>query len=322
MRALSGCAWACATFALLSFLSPAVVSRAMTTVAGSIANSPLDPNDAIVGYNGGRLGLYSSTELTFEQWDGPYIEVATRRVELPTQLCNVADALLDLDGTRKALSPVANTLYYAYVSASGELALSSNAPIYTPQAVNQYLSDVGLGLQWRFVGFVRTGAGPTFEDSPTRRCIINWHNRIKRPIFYCPNYVDDNAVTTYDVTSATWAPLGVAAPIITIAGSRLGALDVELVFSASLVGAGGAKVSLKAQQPALPSTTQRTAALVANGSIRTSSCRLVPTWDSEEVVEITPEFISGATTTVVADDARNGAIADPPMTYVVGWVWG
>ena len=294
----------------------------MTTVAGSIANSPLDPTDAIVGYCGGRLGAYSATELTFEQWDGPYIEVATRRVELPTQLCDVTDALLELDGTRGASVPLADTLYYAYVSYSGELALSTHAPIYTLQCLNLYLSDVGLGLQWRFVGFVRTGAGPTFEDSPTRRCVVNWYNRIKLPIFYCPFYDNDNAVTTYDVLSATWAPLDAAAPILAIAGSRLGALDVELVFSAAAVGAGGAKISLKAEQPKFAGTTRRNAVLVANGAIRSASCRLVETWDSEEVVEITPEFISAANTNVVADDARNGDAVDPAMTYVVGWVWG
>ena len=323
MRALFGCAWACATFALLSFLSPVVVSRAMTTVAGSVANSPLSPEDAIVGYCGGRLVLNSSTEIGFTATEGSYIEVATRSVALPTSPCDVADPLLDIDGIRKAALPAANTLHYAYVSAFGELALSVHAPIFRAASLTQYLSDIDQGPTWRFVGLVRTGAGPSFEDSPSRRCIINWYNRRPLSLFYCPNYADDNATTIYDVTSATWAPLDVAAPIITIAGARLGPIDVSLVFSASNVGAGGAQVSVHAEQPGLtPGSDRRNAVLVPNGVIRSASCRLVAEFEDEAVVEITPEFISAALTTVVADNARNGAVTDPPMTYLVGWVDG
>jgi hypothetical protein len=295
----------------------------MSRNSASIANSGVDPLDAILGYCGGRLLLNSPTEFGMTAYSGSYVEVATRAVQMPATPCDVTDFLLDIDGTRTANVPLASTLYFAYLSAYGELALSTHAPIYRAASFTQYLSDQDLGPTWRFVGWVRTGAGPTFEDSPTRRCIINNYNRLPLPLFYCPEYVDDNTTTTYDVTSATWAPLDVAAPVITIAGGRMGPIDCELVFSCSAVGAGGAQVSVHAEQPGLtPGSDRRAAVLVPNGVIRASTCRLVAEWEDEAVVEITPEFISAALTTVVADNARNGAVSDPPMTYLAGWVLG
>jgi hypothetical protein len=296
----------------------------MSRTASSIANSTLDPTEAIVGYNGGRLRVFnnapSSATLQFFGAKGPYIEVATRRINIETPLaCAITDFLILADGTRDTIAPSNDTLYFAYVSAFGELALSETAPSNSATSVGLYLSDTIGGRVWRFVGWVRTGTA-VFEDSDTRRCVSNFENQVPKRIFFCPDYADDNATTTYDDSSATWAPLaGVASPIVAIGGGLLGTVDLELIVSCSAVGAGGAQIGIEASGI---SDVRFAGALLANGVIRSSACRLVARFDGEQVVTIEPQFISAAVSTFVADNARNGALADPPMTYVTGWVLG
>lgn len=293
----------------------------MSRTAGAIANSPLSPNEAIVGYNGGRLRLQpAGSKLEFVGEIGPYIEVATRSVEITAPLqCAYSDDTIDSNGDPDG-PPVDDTLYYVFVSYQGLLRLCGAPPSFSNEGVGLYLSDTPAGRTWRFVGWCRTGTG-VFEDGVTRRCIINAENRKPLPIFYCPGYADNNAQTTYAHTSAAWAPLnGVAAPVVVIAGGGIiGELDVSLHASCSSVGAGGAQVGILATGL----STHRAAALLpAGGAGVSASCRLLPRISGPSVVTLEPQAVSSAASTFVADAARNGAASDPPVTVLTGWVLG
>jgi hypothetical protein len=297
----------------------------MSRTASAIANSVLDPTEAIVGYNGGRLstsgGVASSAVLAFQGTIGPYIEVATRRVNITSPLeCQFTDNLVLANGDPDAVGASDLTLYYAFVSYNGFLRLSETAPSFSNEAVGLYLSDTPGGRLWRFVGWVRTGVG-VFEDSPTRRCIINAENRKPRPIFYCPGYNNNNAQTTYSHTSATWAPLnGVATPVVVIAGGTVvGELDVSLSASCSAVGAGGATIGILASGF---SNERAAATLPGAGVNHSASCRLLPIIDGPSVITLEPQAVSSAASTFIADAARSGAAADPAVTVLTGWVLG
>lgn len=292
----------------------------MSRNSASIANSNLDPTDAIVGYNGGRLRLVDLANIAFAGEIGPYIEVATRKVEIGVPITvDYGTDFIDVNAT--PTGPLTDdTLYFAYVSATGLLRLSDQTPSFSNIGVGLYLADTTVGRQWRFVGWVRTGTGK-FEDGPTRRCIINAENRKPLPIFYCPAYSDNNAQTTYAHTSATWAALnGVAAPVVVIAGGNIiGELDVSLHASCSSVGAGGAQIGIVATGL---STHRAAASLPAGGANVSASCRLLPIIDGPSVITLEPQAVSSAASTFIADAARNGATADPAVTVLTGWVLG
>ncbi len=128
---------------------------------------------------------------------------------------NVGDARIIADGTTAGASLAINTEYYLYVSnqrasfGSNSLRFSTVAP--TLYRGVRYLGTSGNARHWRYVGRVRTisnAGNPEFADSVTQRLVSNWYNQRRKDLFVCPGYADDSATTTWSESNQTnWTEL-------------------------------------------------------------------------------------------------------------------
>jgi hypothetical protein len=54
------------------------------------------------------------------------------------------------------------------------------------------------------VGLVRITGGDV-PDTETQRFVVSYHNRLRKHLFRCPAYNNNNAVTTWTTVSTSWA---------------------------------------------------------------------------------------------------------------------
>lgn len=97
----------------------------------------------------------------------------------------------------------------------------------------------------RYIGTIRATGAATTEDSLANRLVLNYYNRVRRPMYVNPGYINDNAVTTYATSSATWVrPSSVApgaSPGSTLTFLSNGEDDVEYIanfFGNNAAGGG------------------------------------------------------------------------------------
>lgn len=232
------------------------------------------------------------------------------------------DNTIDATGADTTAAPASGTLHYCYLSSGNasafpnDLRLSETAPSLVSGVY--YLGTSGNALEWRFVGWVYVDGSGEFQDSVTARHTINYYNRRALPLLTCPAFVDDNAQTTYGVNLATFTSInGGTGDSVTFVSN--GEDPVVLYVQAACSAASGTTAFVG---PGFDSTTQPevVAAFRGTGSTATAVASKV----------LTAGFRTGyllcctQTTayTMIADTARFGAAADPPATFLAGWVMG
>lgn len=133
-----------------------------------------------------------------------------------------SDNLITNTGADAGAAMAVNTIYYAYLSSRNattfpaQLRFSTTAPTLVRGIY--YLGNSGNAKNWRYVGKVRTisnGGTPNFADSLTQRLVANYYNRRDKELFLCPNYQDDDTIDSWTENNhATWteANLGGGGP--------------------------------------------------------------------------------------------------------------
>lgn len=270
----------------------------------------------------GRLSFVSVTKLNLGQYSGDKIEI---NGEFLTLLSGGLD-LLTTDNTITAAGLDSGggmgitTRYSIYVSNSKASFAPGTvrATVTTPVVVNGslYLDNVGNALNWRFVGtvYVISNAGvPNFADSLTQRYVSNYWNKRQVRLYRCPGYVDDGNRTSYNVNTATWGVIK--------------ANDYELAYIDN--GIDVAEFYAQAYHEDLTETLLIGIGLgIITGVRKQALCPALAMGCVKEVVapigvaQVSVDFLAVATNTVViADDVRNGSVADPAVTFIEGWVW-
>lgn len=239
---------------------------------------------------------------------------------------NVADNLITSAGADSGAPGAANTLYYVYVSnrkspfSPSSIRLSATAP----QAVNgvYYLGAAGNARNWRFVGWVRLNATPQFQSDQSNRLIVNYYNRINLSLFTCPGYLNNDTNNTYAHTSITYTALngGVGASMNFIANGE-DAIEASVFAMTDLTSGAGAliaAISLDSPTDSLASCYTQFPA----SAISISACIDVQPSVGYHTFWITGLIAAGATGGFFSELAKQGAVNDPPVTYIIANIPG
>jgi len=300
---------------------------AQNTIGAQISGQGLDLAAARAGLGGARLEQNAGLGLFLAAVAGPGIAVGGDYIPASTTPQLLAtDNLIDATGADAGAAMAASTLYYIYLSSAAATFSPSRlrGSLTAPTRVGGIyaLGAAGNAANWLLVGWARTTAGIGFQDDPTYRGVVSYYNRQRRSLFVCPQYVDDDAQTTYGLTSAVWALIDAAAQVSCIYnGEDAIELSAHVTKSAGAIAAQfgiGRTVTDPDVAAAFPSALTNatiTAALQYGGT-------------ADPRLGTTPQFVTfaflGFTTavlvTLVADQARNGAAADPPGTWLAGSV--
>ena len=223
----------------------------------------------------------------------------------------------------------ASTLSYVYRSnASASYAASSTrASATAPTAYRgaKYLATSGNGAAWRFIGWVRTNASTQFADTDTSKLVTSYVNARPRRLFSCPGYSDNNTLSSYTTTSTTWTAANGGT------GSKLDFVSdaIHPVKYAGRCSALGASATTGLLGVGEDSTTAAaigafTGATTVAGQVygHASVGRALMMSEGYRFLELLIVNTAATTLTIYSDDARRGAAADPPLTYIEATVWG
>jgi hypothetical protein len=269
-----------------------------------------------------------SNTLTLGQYIGNKVVVSGLTVPIPSAglTRNIADNLINASGADAGAPPAASTLYYVYISNSratfspSSIRLSAQAPTLVNGV--KYLGNSGNALNWRFVGWVRPNATPQFESSLKNRLIVNYYNRIVLDLFSCPNYVNDNAATTYVFSGTSYAPInGGVDDTLSFISNGEDSVDVDYSCTnvTSILGVGGRSGI------GVDSTTTAKVAQLHRSSADTETMLSMQEILPEGLRSLVMLFVcptGGTSATIFADDMRNGSTADPAVTYISAAILG
>ena len=296
--------------------SPAVqaVADAVNTsgVAEKVARIPLDDVRQVEeGVFGGRLQRDSATQISIQQYAGNWIEVNGEAVSIGSAglILTTADGLLSSSGGVTNTAPSTSTLYYVYVSADGDLRLSTAAPVRYRGVY--YFGTSGVAVRWRFVGWVRTNGSTQFVDTTTDRLVVNYYHRRPASVFLCPAYQDDDTIDSFTETSTTWVAAngGTGATGSYIASGE----DAIHVHAFSLCSNSGANVTrIGIGDNSATSASVAAVNIAAAASAISCAYATVPATGYRTLSLLTS--VSAGTGTYNADAARDGSTADPAMT--------
>lgn len=276
----------------------------------------------------GRLQRDSATQISLQRYTGDTVEVNGEAVSIGSSGLTraVSDNRIAADGTDAGAALAVSTLYYVYI-ANSQASFSPSSircSLQVPTLFNgvKYLATTGNGVNWRFVGWVRTdatGANGNFVDNATDRLVVNYYNRREANILLTPGYVDDNALTSYN-----FAPSGGLAKIkggTGDTGSYIanGEDNVEITAVSSLASQAGVSTYIGIGDN---SATTAVAACWARGTNDQSiSCSYdsVPAEGYRQVFLLASNTGAG-NSTIYADAARLGGSKDPYLTYLTATV--
>ncbi len=174
----------------------------------------------------------------------------------------------------------------------------------------------------RFLGSLRmaltSGIAGQGEDSLTKRFLVNYYNRMRRTLFTCPGYSNNDAETTYGLT-------GSFAPMNAGTGSRVEMLSNGEDICSILAQVGcyfdNAWNEWMEAGPGIDSITNAVRSLkfygIWNSSVRAMQTMGVCHYDPVLAEGYhTIDLLGVGAAYVVADTGRAGAVADPPCTYL------
>lgn len=298
------------------------------TLSGNVDN--FDLAGARQGYCGGRLVWSTVAIVLFSPYVGNDIEVSgyIMPIDAAGIALNVADNLIDATGADAgAAMAAAATTYAVYLSnrtvAFGAATLRASTTMPTLVRGTLLLGTTGDAANWRFLGWVRTNATPQFVDSVTQRFVINYYNRLLLRMFTCPGYVNDTSQTTYNVAAATHAALngGTGASLEYIANGE-DAVNLFAHFQASLVGAGDFLGGIEVAAAIAGTDPAVVARLNSASNDADVSAALIETPAAGYRTATLTGAALATTTSLCADTVRAGAAADPPTTYLLGFIRG
>ena len=257
----------------------------------------------------GRLQVDSTTQISLQRYSGNWVDVGGGAVSITSAglAITTSDGLLASTGAVTSTAPSSSTLYYVYLHATSGLRLSATAP--TRFLGTYYLGTTGGATDWRLCGVTYTDGSTHFLDAVATRHLANYYNRVPTNMYVCPNYVDDNATTSYTFTNTSYESKG------SMTFVSFGDYDVDFEI-VSLPGGAITRVGVgRSTATGVFRTIQSVAADVATLSVRdifTPSAGLYTVHLSANV--------SSGTCTMYSDLARFGASADPASTYMTGRV--
>jgi hypothetical protein len=271
----------------------------------------------------------SATAFSLRPYKGNIVEVDEEKLIVPSAGLSraPADNLISSTGTDSGGAMAASTLYYVYVSNSKASFSPSSirASATAPSAFNgiESLAASGNGLNWRFVGWIRTDGSTQIVDTVVDRLVINYYNRRPLPIQLRPGYVNDGLQTSFSLNSTTWVALngGTGATASYIANG-----EDAVEFNAAVTIGAQPSATMKAGIGDNSTTTVSTAAAFSSYTAaigietRTAHFKSTPAAGYRTVSLI--GHVSTGTFTILADLVRNGSASDPEMTYLYGVVQG
>ena len=162
-------------------------------------------------------------------------------------------------------------------------------------------------------GGYRSGyAGIWGFDTLTQRYLYNHYNQVLRYGFSCPNYNNNNAATTYSISSgSTMATLNPTIDFMIGAPSGV-CIYSSLMYRIVSASGGTAHVGI-----GLDNTTDVRCCTTIPSATQESGSLTMPLWVSAGLHSL--RFKAGAVTaaaTFTADDGRYGAAADVPVSYL------
>jgi hypothetical protein len=299
----------------------------------------IGPGSMIAGeeLNQGRIQRDSATAISLQRFNGKEFFVRAKKISIPAagMSRSQSDNLIDSTGADAGAATAINTTYYVYLSndkasfSPSSIRLSTTAPSLVRGV--KYLGASGNALNWRFIGWVRTisNAGtPNFADSLTQRFVINQYNPLSLPLYSSPGYVNDNAPTTYNETNgASYKEIngGVGSKLEFIANGSLEAIHSFMKVSCALVAISDAFAAGIGRSSA---TSPTKISYLPYGSTEDFSGEVIveDDWTPAEGYQYLDILIlvtaGGGGVNIVADDARNGAAADPALTFISALVMG
>jgi hypothetical protein len=298
-------------------------------------NSEIENENIFEGY----LQRDSATQISLQRSRGKRVMVNGEIVGLSSSgMARVqSDNRIDSAGADAGAALAVNTLYYAYISNSRATFSPSSVRLSTvaPSAYRgiEYLGTSGNARNWRFVGWVRTisnGGTPNFADSETQRLVINRYNQRSLRMSNCPNYNDNNAATTYSLAGGgtVWARLTSTSFLEYISDGKnsvqgsikacWGAAVGGPFFSGVLWGIGDNSATGAAVEMQPHFDASGSADYFDSGEL---SVGLQPA-EGYRTLDMLAINLESAAYTIVADDSRKGASADPKLTLIEAVVMG
>ena len=268
-----------------------------------------------------------SGTLTLRQYAGNKVVVAGLTVSVSSSglSVDVTDNLIDAAGADAGAPPSPSTLYYVYISnrrspfSPESIRLSATPPVLVNGV--KYLGASGNALNWRFVGWVQPNATPEFESTTVNRLIVNYYNKRALSILVNPGYVNDDAYTSYLISSATFQKIHADAEGSFISNGE-DAVALTLNYMVNTGGHGGNNLigmgfgSDYLTSPRVCFTLQPD----FNGN------RGALAYSGLEAEGLVPISLLGVCSTgtdeIYADSARFGAVADPRSTMISGTIQG
>jgi len=267
-----------------------------------------------------RLQLDSATQISLQRYAGNWIEVDGKAVDVGSSgfAVTTTDGILTSAGGVSSTAPSTSTLYYVYVNET-QIRLCATGPSLV--AGVYYLGSTPLQKTWRYCGAAYVDGSKNFNDSNAARDLANYYNRLRKPLFTCPDYVDDNIATTYTENTAIWtkANAGVGSDVTFVAnGEDAVYLEIHLRGTLSVAGQYGCAVSIDGVADIDGAAESNV--LSANERDHLSCSRLYnPTTAGFHTASLCI-VVSAGNLTVWADDTRRGAAADPAQTYMTGHI--
>jgi hypothetical protein len=166
--------------------------------------------------------------------------------------------------------------------------------------------------EYRYVGLAVLNGG-NFTDSYTKRYVLSHYNRRLTPLFSCPNYLDNNAQTTYTFTVSGTNFTTLASLDMIYDGLNVVHLSAQVY--ATVIVAGFAAI-----------TDFYDTASVASSVIAATPCTLNYAGGgqakfSPAILTATLKVKATGNPTIAADFARNGLTTDPFATFLQAAAW-
>lgn len=175
----------------------------------------------------------------------------------------------------------------------------------------------------RYLGTGRTtGVSGQCEDSVVNRYLWNKYNQVKRGLFTCPGYNNDNAATTYLTTGTNWAEAngGTGSRIRWVIGEAR-AIDIIATILTTVGASSGSVAGI-----GLDSITQADTSGTSNNTVAatfafSSNNKGLPLAAGGHYASLLICRGGANNATFYADAARRGGeAADSPETYLSGFI--
>lgn len=274
--------------------------RPSSTAVGLLEMGPVGSAGGIVYPPGAAPGFTVTDELMDSNGDPSGEDILNDRPNSPVHAYAFPPGGTDYpDGFALSLTPP------TFVSAEGLWRLPAN-----PRSL--------------FVGWAQCVAG-AFVDTPARRLVASYFWRRARRMLACPNYADADSDTTYTFnTTATWAAInGGTGDFLEWCDFADGDVPIYAQLQVGATFASDVSVAIGVDG----ATDVRASATIPSALTRNGTT--VSVWEvhqrsgfgfSTKTAQLLAKAPS-ANATIKADEARNGADADVPTTYIAGWVW-